>query len=105
MPTLSELQIQRGRLLERVACQRAAMREKIAPVQRALDTADRAVAGIQAGALYLKRRPWMIGLMAAAVFALKGRRVFRLLKRGFILWRTWRSLRDNLSSGLGSLVF
>lgn len=105
MPTLSELQIQRGRLLERVVYQRAAMREKIVPIQRALDTADRAVAGVRVGALYLKHRPWMIGLMAAAVFALKGRRVFRLLKRGFVLWRTWRSLRDSLSSGLGGLLF
>ncbi|MDR1367316.1 MAG: YqjK-like family protein [Candidatus Accumulibacter sp.] len=109
MATLSEIHIRRGRLLERIAAQRARLRDGARPIRRVLDKADSAIAGVHAGVACIKQRPWVLGLFAATMFALKGRRFFRVLKRGFLVWKAWVSLRDNLRDGryfgLDKLIF
>ncbi|MDR1162453.1 MAG: YqjK-like family protein [Candidatus Accumulibacter sp.] len=96
MATLSEIHLRRGRLQERIAVQRASLSGAAQPIRRALDATDSAVAGVRVGVAYLKRRPWVVGALATALVVLKGKRVFRVVRRGFIVWRTWVSLRDSL---------
>lgn len=105
MPTLNELHVQRGRLLERIALQRAVLADDVYPLAATLDTADRAVAGARAVIAYLKARPVLVGVAVAALVVLRGRRVVKLARRGFFLWKAWRSIRDNLLARFAGLGF
>jgi hypothetical protein len=104
MKTLTEVYVQRGRLLERIALQRAVLSQELEPVQQALAKADLVVAGVNAGVGYVKRHPALAALGVAVLFVLQGRRVLRLARRGFFLWKAWQSLRERiLFSGFGLL--
>ncbi|MDR1275776.1 MAG: YqjK-like family protein [Candidatus Accumulibacter sp.] len=96
MATLSEIHLRRGRLQERIAVQRASLAGAAQPIRRALGATDSAVAGVRAGVAYLKQRPWAVGALATALIVLRGKRIFRVVRRGFIVWRTWVSLRNTL---------
>jgi hypothetical protein len=100
MTTLAEIHLQRGRLIERIAVQRGRLHDGVRPIRRTLEAGDAAIAGLRAGIVYLKQRPWALGLIVATTFALKGRRVFRTMRRVFILWRAWAAMRRSLSEGL-----
>jgi len=96
MKTLTEVYVQRGRLLERIALQRAVLSQELEPVEQALAQADRVVAGVNAGVAYVKQHPAIAVLGAAVLLVLQGRRVLRLARRGFFLWKAWQSLRERL---------
>jgi len=93
---LNELHLQRGRLLERIATQRAALSYEVQPVHAALDKADRLLDRVHAVTNYVKRHPSVTALAVAALFVLKGKRIWRWSSRIFSVWRTWRALRDEL---------
>ena len=88
---------QRGRLLERIAQQRAELQVQWLPVQRAASKADRAVATVRDAQRYVQAHrstfTLLISVTCAALFLVKPGRSFRLLKRGFLLWRGWRALQ------------
>jgi hypothetical protein len=103
MKTLTEVYVQRGRLLERIALQRAVLGQELEPVEQALAKADQVVAGVNAGIGYIKQHPALAALGAAVLFALQGRRVLRLAQRGFFLWKAWQSLRERIPFSLFGL--
>ncbi len=101
MKTLTEVLVQRGRLLERIALERAYLREDMQPVHAVLDKTDRGIGYAKAGLAYIKSHPGLTALAITVLFVLKGRRIIVLAKRGFFIWKTWRSLRERLPfSGL-----
>ncbi len=91
---LIELQLQRGRLLERIAHQRNTLGQQTEPVVRVLHLGDR-VAGI---ASECKRtviaNPLTTAAVLGAVLLLRPRRVLRWAQRGFFAWRSWKTLRS-----------
>lgn len=95
-----DIALHRGRLLERISAQRAAIAVELEPISRALHTADRAVAGVQASGEFIKRHP--AGSMLAATLTtlaiLKPRRTWRLARRSFIAWRAWKAIEHRLHS-------
>lgn len=98
---LSELHIRRGRLLERIATQRAALSRDAQPVRASLYTADRLVARVHSVVDYVKQHPGVAGLAVAALVALRAERVWRWGRRAFFAWQTWRVFSDKLT-GLAS---
>lgn len=94
MPRLTEIRLQRGRLLERITTQRYVLIAEVQPVRRALGRVDSARATLRCIADQARRYPAVIGLLTAALFALNIRRTLRLARRGFFAWRTWRLLRQ-----------
>ena len=101
MPQLNDLRLQRGRLLERITTQRYVLIAEVRPVQVALGRVDTARAGLRRAGDYVRQNPGTVGLLTAVLFAFNIRRALRLARRGFIIWRTWRMLRRQLSP-LGS---
>mgnify|MGYP001567839831 CR=1 FL=1 len=97
MRKLTELHVRRGRLLERIATQREMLEYDIQPVKQALDATDRCLACVHAGMAYVRQHPGVVALGVAVLFALGGRRIWRFAKRGFVIWKTWRTLRERLS--------
>jgi hypothetical protein len=91
---LNELHLRRGRLLERIATQRASLGRDTLPVRASLYRADRLIGGVRSVADYLKQHPSVMGLAVAALFIIKRDRAWRWAKRGFFAWRTWRLVRD-----------
>ncbi len=93
---LIELGIRRGRLIERIATQRATLTRDLQPIHHALNTADRTLAAVRAGTDYVKRHPGLVAALVALFVVRKPRRAWRWGKRGFVAWRTWRTIRERL---------
>jgi hypothetical protein len=92
---LNRLLLKRGRLLERIATQRASLSRDLQPVNAALETTDRLLARVHAGVVYLKTHPAGVTALAlAALYIVKPARVFRWSMRAFSTWQTWRIMRD-----------
>jgi hypothetical protein len=90
---LDELLLRRGRLIERAAGQREALRRNSSPVAATLDKADFAVAGVRAGAEYLHRHALAASAAAGLLLIFKGKTTLRWAGRAFSLWKSWRALR------------
>lgn len=93
---LNEVLIRRGRLLERIATQRAALVQDAPPLRAALYTTDRIVAGVRSGIDCIKQHPSIAAFAVATLVILKPGRILRWAKRAFLTWHTWRTLRDKL---------
>ena len=94
---LIEIHRQRGRLLERIAGQRAALSRDLQPVRASLSSVDRVVGRIRSVTDYIKRHPSIAALAVAGLFAIKTERAWRWTKRAFFAWRTWRAFGNKLS--------
>lgn len=94
---LIDIGIRRGRLLERIAHQRAALSRDVQPVCRVLHTADQAVARVRTASDFLKSHPGLVLAAVALLVVLKPRRAWHLAKRGFLVWRLWRTLREQFA--------
>ena len=110
-PAVSQMQVlaeQRGRLLERIAQQRAALQVHWVPVHLALTKGDRAVAAAARARLYVQahRATFTLALAVtcAALVLVKPGRSLRLLKSGFMLWRGWRMVQSTQVFVPGSLL-
>jgi hypothetical protein len=90
---LAELHEERGRLLERIAGQRANLSRQLAPLQKASDKTERLMALLRSGLNYLQTHPLPATLAVAALVLVKPGRSLRLAGRGLMLWRSWRMLR------------
>ena len=95
---LDDLLLQRGRLIERIAGQRAALRQDFVPVAQSLDTVDRGVAGIQAGLAYVHRHALAFSSAAGVLLLFRGKSALRWSARVFSLWKSWRVVQMALSS-------
>jgi len=100
---LDDLLLRRGRLIERIAGQREALRNDFVPVSAALGKADSAVAGVRSFVDTIRRHPVVTSVLAATVLIFKGKAVLRLAGRGFSLWQTWRWVQGTLQE-LGGRV-
>lgn len=94
---LQVLALERGRLLERIACQRRVLGVQLVPLQKAANTGDRAVALGRNSWEYVRLHRAAIALIAGVIGAVfvvvRPRRFLGLLTRGFALWRSWRSIQ------------
>ncbi len=95
---IDELLLKRGRLIERIAGQRAALRQDFVPVAQSLDTVDRGVAGIQAGLAYVHRHALAFSSAAEVLLLFRGKSALRWSARVFSLWKSWRVVQMALSS-------
>ncbi len=93
---LDDLLLRRGRLIERIAGQREALRHDFVPVSAALGKADSAVASVRSFVGTIRHHPVVTSVLAAAVLIFKGKAVLRWARRGFSLWQTWRAVRGTL---------
>ena len=94
---LNEIHLQRGRLLERIAVQRAALSRDLQPVRASLSKVDRVVGRIRSVTDYIKRHPSVAALAVAGLFAIKTERACRWTKRAFFAWRAWRAFGNKLT--------
>lgn len=93
---LNDLHLRRGRLLERIANQRATLAQAAQPVRSTLNTADRLLAIVCVGVDQVKRHPGLAALAVAAFFIARPKRIWRWSKRAFFAWQTWRAVRNKL---------
>ncbi len=90
---LAELYLERGRLLERIAHQRVAVAQQLAPLQHAAEVGSRFLVMASQGVAFVKARPWVVALTVSILLIAKPRRVLPWVLRGVGLWRGWRALQ------------
>jgi len=91
---LIELQLQRGRLLERIANQREVLARQAAPVTRVLQLGDRLTETIQECKRMALAHPLTLAVAVGVVVVLRPRRALHWAQRGFVAWRSWRVVRS-----------
>lgn len=91
---LNELHLQRGRLLERIAAQRVALRQELQPVCATLVKADRMQSRVQSVFNYFRQHPGIVALGVAVLVVLKPSRLWRWSTRAFSLWQVWRGMSN-----------
>jgi hypothetical protein len=89
---LLELAARRGALSVRIAAQRAALTQHSTGLAVLLSKGDAALRGLD----WLKQHPLAVGVAVAAAVVIRPRRTWRLVRRGFIVWRGWRIVRNTL---------
>lgn len=100
---LNEINLRRGRLLERIAAQRADLERDLRPVRASLSRVDRVVGRIRSVTDYIKRHPSLVALGVAGLFMVRTDGAWRWTKRAFFVWRAWRAFGDKLTA-LGARV-
>lgn len=101
---LIELQLQRGRLLERIAQQRRTLAVQTRPVTRALHVGDRLVDGFDRCKWFALQHPLTVTAVVGALVILRPATVMRWARRGFIAWRTWGAMRTALPGFLSRFL-
>ena len=91
---LSEIQLRRGRLLERIAAQRASLAQEVRPVRAVLQKTDRVAGRIRSFTDYVKQHPTIATMAVAGLVVMKTGRVLRWSRRAFFAWQSWRVLSD-----------
>ena len=89
-----EVAMRHGALRARIAAQRADLAKHAAPLETALGGADKALAGVD----WLKHHPAAVAAAAAVLVATGPKRAWRWGKRGLLVWRGWRMIRNSLIS-------
>ncbi|MQY51842.1 hypothetical protein HCX48_04180 [Rhodocyclus tenuis] len=98
MSDLIDIGVRRGRLLERIARQRADLGAQLAPVRDGLRTTDRALTWVRLIADGVRRHPAVVAAAVAVFVVLKPVRLWRWGRRALFAWRAWRALRSRLDS-------
>ncbi|MBI2307033.1 MAG: hypothetical protein HYU78_06980 [Rhodocyclales bacterium] len=93
---LIELSLQRGRLQERIAAQRATLATQLRPIVGALETTDQALATARRGIDYMKQHPGQVGAAVAVLAVLRPKGVWRWGRRTFVAWSLWKKIRTRL---------
>ncbi|MDR0378847.1 MAG: YqjK-like family protein [Candidatus Accumulibacter sp.] len=94
-----DLLLRRGRLIERIAQQRAELRRNFRPMASVLGKVDLAVAGIRWGAGSLLRYPLAISMVTGVFLIFKGKASLRWAGRVYSLWKSWRAVRNAFFGG------
>jgi hypothetical protein len=95
-PRIDELFLRRGRLIERIAGQREALRRDFEPVTAALGKVDFAIAGVHLGTEYVRRHTLIVSAVAGVFLIFKGKAALRWAGWAFSLWKSWRALENTL---------
>ncbi len=90
---LVDLYLQQGRLLERIAVQRADLKRQLMPLQRTAQRADAALLLLQQSVHTLRSHPLTVAAALALLVILKPRRAWAWGVRGLWLWRHWQRLQ------------
>lgn len=89
---LLALHLERGRLQERIAHQRAALGLELLPLVNAATAASRVMAAGRQAAGFVRSNPLLILAALATAFVLRPKGVWRLAKTGLVIWRGWRAV-------------
>lgn len=92
--SLAELERERGRLLERISVQRSQLPAQFAPVAQLLQFGERVAHTVQAARSFVQRHPLALGAIGAVLVLRRPRSLGRWVKRGLLVWRTWRTARN-----------
>lgn len=97
MSAIKSRSVRRGRILERISQQRAALAVELAPVVGILTTADHVVEGAEKTRRWISENPLVAGagLIALVIWRPKG--VLKLAKNGAVGWRALRLVRRLLA--------
>ena len=87
-----DLAMRHGALRARIDAQRSDLARHVWPVERALDGADKVRDGVD----WLKAHPEAVLAATATVVVVSPKRAWRWSKRGYLLWRGWRAVRETL---------
>lgn len=91
---LIELAERRERLVARIAMQRGELARHAAPLKVVLSVADKGVAVVR----FLQRHPGLVAGAVGLFVALRPRRAFVWLGRGWSLWKVVQRLRQRLAA-------
>lgn len=97
---LIELQLQRGRLLERMGQQRRTLAVQVLPVARALQVGERLASLFDRCKQFALQHPLAVAAAVGSVVLLRPSGVLRWTRRGFFAWRTWSAMRGSLPAFL-----
>lgn len=89
--------VQRGRLQERIAQQRAALSVELAPVVLALGAADQAIEGAKKTRRWISENPVVVGAGIVTLLIWRPKGVLKLAKNGAVGWRGLRLVRRLLA--------
>jgi hypothetical protein len=101
---LIELQLQRGRLLERIAHQRQTLALQVRPVAHTLHVGDRLSDAMAQCKRFAQEHPLAVAAAVGAVVVLRPGGVLRWTRRGLVAWRTWSSVRSALPGFLARFL-
>lgn len=90
-----QLAARRGALGERIAAQRTALAQHAVGIERLCAGGDTVLHGVD----WLKQHPAAVAAAVGAVVLARPRRAWRWARRGFLVWRGWRSARALISTG------
>ncbi|MEO8546217.1 MAG: YqjK family protein [Burkholderiaceae bacterium] len=94
---LIELQLQRGRLLDKIANQRAMLARQARPLTGMLHLGDRVSEIARECKRTALEHPLTLALAIGVVVVVRPRTVLRWVRRGFVAWRSWGTIRSALS--------
>jgi hypothetical protein len=97
MSAIKSRAVRRGRLLERITQQRAALAIELAPVVGILNTADQVVEGAEKTRRWISDNPLIAGAGVVALLIWRPRSMLKLAKNGAVGWRALRLLRRLLA--------
>jgi|SRR5262252_8523264 hypothetical protein len=83
---LTEIHARRQRLIAKAAAERRAIALSIDAWRKPLGAAERMLAAVH----YVRAHPIALVLAAATVTVVAPRRTIRWVRRGFVLWRSYR---------------
>ena len=92
MDKLDDILSRKARLVERIGHQRQRLATDILALQPLFSVADRGVALVRT----LRCHPEWLAAGAGIVLALRPRRTLSWLRRGLVIWRTWKWARTSL---------
>ncbi len=101
---LSELQLQRGRLLERIAHQRQLLAGQVRPISHTLQFGDRLADAVSQCRQFVRQHPLAVAAAVIAVAVLRPAGAWRWARRGFLAWRSWTTLRGSLPALLSRFL-
>lgn len=92
--TRAELDQERARLTERIQAQRANLARDLAPLQRVTQVGNTLSGLVDEAVAYVRQHPLAMSVVVGGLLLLKPKGVWRWAKRGFILWRGWRTVQQ-----------
>lgn len=102
---LLALYLERGRLQERIAHQRAALGHELLPLVNAATAASRVMAAGHQAAGFVKSNPLLMLAALVTALVLRPRGIWRLAKTGVVIWRGWRTVAALLPAPMLSSLY
>jgi hypothetical protein len=96
MKSVETIVIERAELISRAAIQRERLADQVRVLERPAAVVERALDGVN----WLRAHPHVALLGAGVVVALAPGKAFRVARRSFVLWRSWRWLFSLLRAKL-----